>query len=150
MNASTSFLCLALLPCWGCIGWIPDSGQYDIDRGTIDPAVRATFAPGVTTRADVLCQLGEPDWISSDEARIAYQIRMIDSYFFFYLVAGIAVNVWGEVVSELFEFDARGLLVRHRTMHQPYSGAGDGGPDRPRTPSTEEMQTLFDAPGTDG
>lgn len=147
MNASTIVLGLALLSCGGC-AWLPDSGQYDDDRGTIDPAVRATFAPGTSTRADVLCQLGEPDWISSDETRFVYQIRMIDSWFFLYMVGGVGVQVWGDVVSELFEFDAHGVLLRHRSVRESYSGGGDGGP-RPLPPlSPAAAHALFDAPAS--
>ena len=92
MNASRFVVGLALVACGGC-AWVPDHGQYQDDRGTIDPAVRATFAPGTTTRADVLCELGEPDWISDDEARIAYRSRLIESWFFIYMVGGLGVQV---------------------------------------------------------
>ena len=143
MNASTIVLVLALLSCGGC-AWIPDSGQYDTDRGTIDPAVRATFAPGTSTRADVLCQLGEPDWISSDETRFVYQIRIIDSWFFILM----GVNVWGEVVSELFEFDAHGVLLSRRSVRESYSGGGDGGPNPLPPPSPAAAHALFDAPAS--
>ena len=73
---------------------------------------------------------------------------MIDSWFFLYAVGGLPVHVWGDVVSELFEFDAHGLLLRHLSVSEPYTGSGDGGPRPLQPPSAAAAHALFDAPGS--
>lgn len=135
----------AALAFGGC-AWVPDAGQYEEDRGVVPRAVQASFVPGHTSRADVLCQLGEPDWVSPDEARFVYRVRIISSFFFIYLVGGLGMEVFGTLQSHLFAFDAQGRLVAHRVVEQSHSAGGDGGPGplwSTPLPPDEEMEALF-------
>lgn len=142
MNRARRLAAVALLGCAGC-AWVPDQGQRSRDRGTVPVAVRAQFSPRTTTRADVLCALGDPDWMRADESRFAYRARVTDGYFFIYLVGGLGVFEWATLHSDLFEFDRSGVLVRHRHVAQACSGAGDGGPSWPE-PTDAEMEALFE------
>ncbi|MGE0144272.1 MAG: hypothetical protein AB7I19_11720 [Planctomycetota bacterium] len=109
--------------------WVPDSGMQPRDRGLVPVDVRASFTPGELTRADLLCLLGEPDWISADEQRLAYRVQRLDSYFWAYLIAGMAVVHFGVIETELFWFDAAGRLARHeQVVSSDVPNGGDGGP----------------------
>src|SRR5687767_13777016 len=101
--------------------------------------------PGHTSRADVLCQLGEPYWVSADETRFVYRVRIISSFFFIYLVGGLGMEVFGTLQLHLFTFDAQGRLAEHRIVEQSHSAGGDGGPGPLWTtaPPDEEMEALF-------
>lgn len=109
--------------------WVPDSGMQPRDRGLVPADVRSSFKPGELTRADLLCSLGEPDWISADEQRLAYRVQRLDSYFWAYLIAGMAMVHFGEIETELFWFDADGRLTRHeQIVSSEVPNGGDGGP----------------------
>lgn len=120
MNLVRRLSALALLGCAGCVWWVPDHGQNPADRGTVPAAVRASFSPGITTRVDVLCALGEPDWMRADEARFVYRARVSDSH----LMVLFIRHEWGTTHWDTFEFDPNGVLVRHRQLARPYSDSG--------------------------
>lgn len=113
---------IAILSSSSCIGmfWWPDSGQDMWDRGVIPVEVRATFQPGHVTRADVMSALGDPDWISSDERRMVYQVRILSSHFDVYLGAGGSSWMFGDLHSDLFAFSDDGRLLSHRLVTEPY------------------------------
>lgn len=117
---------IALLP--GCL-WVPDSGMQPNDRGMVPSDVRRSFTPDALTRTDLMLSLGEPDWISADEMRLAYRVQKLDSYFWAYLIGGMAMRHWGVVETELFWFDAEGRLLRHeQVVSSDIPNGGDGGP----------------------
>ena len=146
MTRRATAVILALLP--SCM-WVPDAGVQAYDRGLVPAAGRASLEAGKLTRADVVCSLGEPDWISADETKLAYRIQRIHSYFWVYLIGGLGVMHFGVLETELFWFDRDGRLLRHRqVVGQDIPGGGDGGPG-PLVLASEiddaRMTALFDA-----
>jgi len=132
---------LALLAGASCV-WVPDHG-YGCTwnrRGEIPAAARAALVPEGATRADVLCLLGEPDWISGDETRFVYWTREVSSWMLIYVIVDAATMVWGTDHYLLFEFDARGGLTVQREVTEPVGGfGGDNEALRPK----KDLQTMF-------
>jgi hypothetical protein len=114
---------LLLLPCAGCL-WIPDHG-YGCPwsrRGEVPATSCAALVPGRATRADVLCELGQPEWIRGDERRLVYWTREITSWMFHYVIADAVTFVWGTDHFLLFEFDERGSLAARREITVSFQG----------------------------
>lgn len=116
-------------------------------RGAIPATARAALVPGRATRADVLLELGEPDWSSADEARLLFWTHEVESVGIVYLVVEGAGLTWGEDRFLLFEFDEKGLLRSQRERTRSFSSEQGLG----RLPDEAECAKLFEeAPAAPG
>lgn len=88
--------------------------SYDAagSRGNIAKESADRFIPGVTTREEVLLELGEPDHATRDNRRIGYEWTRVKGWWF---VGGGYSGAAGEVLRSYLlaiEFDADGRFVR--------------------------------------
>ena len=114
-----------------------DSGntRVNVDRHTPE-----RFAPGKTTRADVMLALGEPDAVSSDERQLAYRREKITGYWISLIVlANNDVN-GGEIYQQLvwvWTFDAAGHLEQISQTNDTWAVVDPGARVRLHTPSAQ-------------
>jgi hypothetical protein len=60
---------------------------------------------------------------------LAYRVQRLESYFWAYLIAKMAMVHFGVIETELFRFDAAGRLTRHeQIVSSEVPNGGDGGP----------------------
>jgi len=96
----------------GCIVIPTPEFNSGAARTNINKQTALRFAPGETTRADVILALGEPDAVSPDERQLAYRSEKICGFWF---VAG-GYNAAGGTFEKdrylVFDFDAQGRLEK--------------------------------------
>ncbi len=130
----------ALLGCSACLVY-PDRGFADEQqrRGDTPSAVRGSLIVGRTTREDVLCALGQPEYVSPDGARLVYWVHVTRWVTIVYIVLDAAQSVSGDDEFLLLEFDAQGVLRSQREVTRGFdSGTGNSG-----TRSAAEFEKLF-------
>jgi hypothetical protein len=113
-------LALAFAP--GCLIY-PDSGILEDGqrRGFAPREALAALVPGSSTRADVLCALGQPDWASADGSQLAYWTREVQWILFAYVIADLALEASGDDHFLLFRFDERGRLAERAERTESFS-----------------------------
>ncbi len=94
----------------GCLV-IPTDYTAPTSRHNVTADTAAALQPGVTTKEDVLLQLGEPDVASSDERQLGYRWTMVRAIWF---VGGYGGGAGGTVTkSSLLQlsFDEHDVLT---------------------------------------
>lgn len=130
----------ALLGCSACIVY-PDRGFADRGqrRGDTPAAVRSSLRVGRTTREDVLCALGQPEYVSPDGAHFVYWVHVTRWVTIVYIVVDGAQSVTGDDVFLLLEFDEHGVLRSQREVTREFgTESGSSG-----TRSPAEFEKLF-------
>ena len=115
---------LLLLSATGCV-FIPiptkhyDSGHA---RTNINQHAQEQFAPGKSTREDVVMALGEPDAVSWDERELAYRSEKVVALWILAAGGGYSGVVTGGNIYKnrfyVFEFDSQGLYQTNRQTGQ--------------------------------
>lgn len=131
----------ALLACNACIVY-PDRGFdfFGQRRGDTPAAARQSLRIGRTTREEVLCTLGQPEYVSPDGARFVYWTHVVRWVLVVYLVVDGAQDTLGDDCFLLLEFDAAGVL---RAQREQELGFGVVSPGSGR-PSPAQFETLFE------
>lgn len=86
-----------------------DSGEA---RANIKKMTPAQFEPGMTTRAEVILALGEPDAVSPDECSLIYRSEKVCGLWF---VGGYYSGAGGTIERDRYlvaDFDGRGVLAK--------------------------------------
>lgn len=94
----------------GCIV-IPVDFSARGSRQNVDESTAAGFQPGVTTREEVLLQLGEPDVVSGDQRSLGYAWSRIK---FVWVVGSYGGGAAGNVAKRSFlrlDFDESGRFI---------------------------------------
>jgi hypothetical protein len=111
-------LLVALAVCLpGCL-IIPLNTDSHYARTNVNQHTSEQFAPGQTTRGDVILALGEPDAASMDEHQLAYRSEKIVAL---WLVVGESGGTGGPIYKDrfyVFEFDPQGLYQTNRQTGQ--------------------------------
>lgn len=94
---------------------VPIPRHYDAtSRQNLGPEIQAALVPGVTTRAEVMLLLGEPDGAADDESWLAYGSIYSKGGVVFVLFAGSSGAGAGSEKIEyrrlVVTFDAQGVL----------------------------------------
>jgi len=111
------------------------SGYIGASRENLDIGVRNQLKKGVTTRADVLLLLGEPDGIGPDDAWFAYgSVYGRGGVLFVLFAGGGAAGAGGEKMEYrrlVISFDPQGLMTDadfvDRECWEGIVGVGSGG-----------------------
>lgn len=93
-------------------------------RGFTPEAVQRSLEPGRTRREEVLCALGQPEYVSPDGTRLLYWVREARSAFFVYLVVDMGLSVSGKDHYLLLSFEPSGLLREKRELEHGFSSSG--------------------------
>lgn len=116
---------IALAMLGGCIAVpvpLPEHSGSDAPHG--DPKAAAEIRDGVSTRADVMLALGEPDraW-RGDRCFVYSQPRIKGAWVVVVAGAGGGGGMfgvpWGEYHALLIEFDGAGVVRRHELIVEP-------------------------------
>lgn len=113
---------MALLVCTpGCLILPTPEFNSGNARANINKQTPKQFAPGKTTRAEIILALGEPDAVSPDESKLAYRSEKVCGFWFVgagYSGAGGTIQKDRYLVAE---FDGQGML---QTMERSATWAG--------------------------
>ena len=117
-------LALAAVGVWlaGCL-IIPTNYLAAGSRHNVSPKTAGRFQPGVTTKADVLLTLGEPDSVPDDGRRLDYEWSRVKAIWF---VGGYGAAIGGEIqYSNVLQvsFDASNRLTQVRLVEEGKPGA---------------------------
>lgn len=112
-------LALALVAlCTGCI--VIPTPEYDSGtaRANLKKETAARIQPGISTRADVILALGEPDAVSADERRMAYRAEKVVAV---WIAGGGYSAASGEITRDRYlvvEFDEKGVVQNRQASSQ--------------------------------
>lgn len=100
-------------------------GESGGSRGEIPDKSLAFMQTGVTTRADVMLALGEPDIATNNDTWFAYRWVMMTGGWFFVVPAAAPVgggSAFHKTHALLIEFDAQGVVQRFETRVEKFAG----------------------------